>query len=152
MRDWQKLVSLLLEALGDEVAARKRPGWFFVAKDHDNADPEAFALGIGWDPDPLLGSLAPPDWIGVGVVATGKTFTPVPGTQEGYYVNGRRTGTVRMACLVTRDEGSYAKAVTSDGQVIEDAPGGGLLIDQLRGCIGLPALPIDLSRDWSWAG
>jgi hypothetical protein len=144
MREWQKLVSVLLEALGDEVAVRGKPAWFFVASDPGSADPEAFTLGVGWDPEPILSGLAPPDWMAVGLVATAKAFVPVPGTQQGYTVSGGRTGSLRMACAVTRDEGTYSKAVTSDGQVIESPPEGGLVVDELRRCLGLPATAGDL--------
>lgn len=151
VREWQKLVSILLEALGDEVARRGRPAWLFVANDPDNQDSDAFSLGVGWDPEPVLGGIAPPEWMAVGVVATGKTFVPLPRKQKGYYVSGRRTGTVRMACLVTRDEGTFSMVVTSDGQVIEDPPGGGFLIDRLRYCIGLEPNPPNIGSDGAYA-
>jgi hypothetical protein len=144
MREWQKLVSVLLDALGDEVAAVGAPAWFFVEGEPSDEGPEAFSLGLGWDPTPLLGGLAPPEWRAVGLVATAKAFVPTRSMRNGCRASGQPMGSLRIACLVTREDAIYSKAVTSEGEVIDDPPEEGLLIGELRLCLGLPVNPLNV--------
>ncbi|MCL6091778.1 MAG: hypothetical protein M1435_02345 [Actinobacteria bacterium] len=135
MRDWQHLVEVLFQALAEQVSTAGKPTWVYVRSDPD--DQGSFDLGLSEEPDALLGRLAPPDWDAVGVVASGRTV-PVhhPGRSEARLT--RRRTTIRMAYIVTRHNGTYCKAVTSDGVVLEDPPQSGFLVDCLRCCLGLP--------------
>jgi catechol 2,3-dioxygenase-like lactoylglutathione lyase family enzyme len=138
--DWQRLVSVLLGAFGAEVARRRRPTWFFVAPEGNAEREDAFALGFSDRPDALDG-IAPPEWQAVGVVGIGRGFLLDGG-------HGCTTASVngageplRVACLVTRKGNAYCKAMLPGGQVIEDPPTAGLLLNELRSCFGLPPLP-----------
>jgi hypothetical protein len=138
--DWQRLVSVLLDAFGDEAARRRRPTWFFVAPEGNAEREDAFALGFSDGPDALDG-VAPPEWEAVGVVGIGRGHRLDGG-------DGSTTASVdgdgeplRVACLVTRKGNAYCKAMLKSGQVIEDPPSAGLLLNELRSCFGLPPLP-----------
>ena len=138
MADWQRLAVVLLEALGDHVAESGHPAWVYVAPEPGSQDEETFVLGLSEDPAALLGRTAPPEWQAVGVVATGRIRTLVDGPAR--TCAPRRTGaTLRMSCLVTRQDGVYCKAVTSNGRTIEQPPESGAMLDALKHCLGLPA-------------
>ena len=137
MRDWQRLAVVLLEALGDRVAESGHPAWVYVAPEPGSEDEETFALGLSEDPAALFSRTAPPEWQAVGVVATGRVDVLVDG--PGGTCAPRRTGaTLRMSCLVTRQDGVYCKAVTSTGRTIEQPPESGAMLDALERCLGLP--------------
>jgi hypothetical protein len=142
-QDWQRLASVLLEALGDHVARQRRPTWVFVAPADGAEGEDAFALGLSDEPDALDG-IAPPEWQAVGVVGTGRAFR-LDGGRGGRGCSGIRINGVeepfRMACLLTREGRAYCKAVLASGQIIEDPPEAGLLINELRSCFDLPPLP-----------
>jgi hypothetical protein len=72
-----------------------------------------------------------------------------PSQPGGPYTPAPHRATVRMACIVTRKDGAYCKAVTSDGLVLEDPPASGLLLDDLRRCLGLPEAGPD-ACPWPW--
>ena len=161
MRDWQRLVELLFDALSEHVAQAGRPTWAFVCSDPGSGEEGGFALGLSEEPDALVGRLAPPEWDAVGVVASGRTI-PVPTLASAGQLSGpaRQTAgrdasaphraTLRMACIVTREDGTYCKAVTSDGLVLKDPPASGLMLDDLRRCLGLPeASPGACSWPWT---
>ena len=138
MADWQRLAVVLLEALGDHVAESGHPAWVYVAPEPGSQDEETFVLGLSEDPAALLGRTAPPEWQAIGVVATGSVIVLVDGP-PGARAPRRSGATLRMSCLVTRQDGVYCKAVTSDGHTIEQPPESGAMLDALKRCLGLPA-------------
>ena len=173
MRDWQRLVELLFDALSEHVAQAGRPTWAFVCSDPGSGEEGGFALGLSEEPDALVGRLAPPEWDAVGVVASGRTI-PVPtlpstgqlsgparqsagqsaggsaGRSAGKDASAPHRAAVRMACIVTREDGTYCKAVTSDGLVLKDPPASGRMLDDLRRCLGFPeASPGACSWPWT---
>ena len=183
MRDWQRLVEVLFDALSEHVAQAGRPTWAYVCSDPGSGDEGSFALGLSEEPDApdaLLGRLAPPEWDAVGVIASGRTI-PIPAPAPASQPDGRialvpapipapiparaqapdsrpggrdaaapRRATVRMACIITREDGAYCKAVTSDGLVLKDPPASGRMLDDLRRCLGFPeASPGACSWPWT---
>ena len=169
MRDWQRLVEVLFDALSEHVAQAGRPTWAYLCSDPGSGDEGSCALGLSEEPDALLGQLAPPEWDAVGVVASGRTIpipapapasqpdghmalipTPAPDSRpDGRDASAPRRATVRMACIITREDGAYCKAVTSDGLVLADPPASGLLLDDLRRCLGLPEASTE-ACSWPW--
>lgn len=143
MRDWQRLAAVLLEGLGDDVAREGRPAWVYVVPEPAGEDEGAFALGLSKEPGALLGRIAPPEWEAVGVVASGHTIALGQPGHDGGVPRRHHQATLRMACLVTRQDRVYCKAVTADGLVLEEPPASGQMLDCLRRCLGLPtALPV----------
>ena len=133
MRDWQRLALVLLEALGDHVAKSGGPTWLYVEPEPGSLDRDTFILGLSEDAGALLGRSAPPEWQAVGVVAAG-CVRMLPGPLRAPIQTG---ATLRICCLVTRRDGVYCRAVTSDGLTIEQPPQAGAMLDALRRCLGL---------------
>ncbi len=70
MEDWPAVAELLLEGLGDRVAAAGHPTWVAVMDDPPGA--KDFGLRLVEAPQGFLAWNAPPLCLAVGVVATGK--------------------------------------------------------------------------------
>ena len=149
MKDWTSLAAVLLEALGDQVAAKGSPAWVRVLDPRDGDPEEGFALAISDESEGFLGWVATPDCQAVGLVATGRLRgIPDEAAPEGNATDDTRDH-LRMACLVTRHgevawktqlpEGVFAPAVP------ETVPSEGRMLDCLRRCFGLPTPPPPVS-------
>jgi hypothetical protein len=139
MEDWPAVAELLLEALGDGVAAAGQPTWVTVMDDPSGR--KDFELQLMEDPQGLLAWNAPPRCLAVGVVATGRAHvadTPVEGRLP--LSPGLIPG-IRMTCLVTRRGEVIWRMTLPDGRSFHDAPREGRLLDCLMRCFGLPTPP-----------
>ena len=139
MEDWPAVAELLLEGLGDRVAAAGHPTW--VAVMEDPSGEKDFGLRLVEDPQGFLAWNAPPQCIAVGVVATGKAHvadTPIEGRVP--FSPGLIRG-IRMSCLVTRSGDVTWRMTLPDGRSFDDAPHEGRLLDCLKRCFALPTPP-----------
>jgi hypothetical protein len=148
---WQRLAELLLEAVGDEVAASGRPTWVVVLDDPE--EPDGFRLTFNDHPYGLIGWVAPADGLAVGVIASGR-LRVLDGADEPR-LDGRESTSpscpgvglpeedsrVRMACLVARDGSTAWQMRLPDGVEADYPPSEGRLLDCLRRCLELPTPP-----------
>jgi hypothetical protein len=137
MMDWHRLVDVLLDAVGDVVAAQGQPTWVRVFGPGE-ADGDDFSVGFCSEPDALLGWVATPDCNAVGVVATGRLHV-LPGAPP--QTEGLGCDRIRIACLVARTGNAASKVVLPDGRTVDQAPTEGRMLDCLRRCFGLPTPP-----------
>jgi hypothetical protein len=139
MECWPAMAELLLDALGDRVAAAGQPTWVAVMGDPSGV--KELDLRLVEDPRGLLAWKAPPECSAVGVVATGKAHVadaPIEGRMP--FTPGVIPG-IRMSCLVARTGDVAWHMDLPDGRSFEDAPQEGRLLDCLKRCFALPTPP-----------
>ena len=135
MRDWHGLSALLLDALGDDVARLRRPIFFFVSEPPRGQNEDSVVIGMLGDPEAFPSWAAPPECLAVGLVASGREVSLSQSKQRSSAATtGRRTGSVKLVCLVTREGDAHSKLVTSSGRVIDEAPTSGEMLERLRQC------------------
>jgi hypothetical protein len=136
MEDWPALAALLLEGLGDRVAAAGHPTWVGVMDDPSGED--AFALRLVEDPQGFLGWEAPLECTAVGVVATGRAHVGDAPVERPVPLSPGLIPGIRMCCLVTRTADVTWRMTMPDGRCFDDAPREGRLLDCLKRCFALP--------------
>jgi hypothetical protein len=138
--DWTALASILLQALGEEIAGRGTPTWVRVLDPPDGTVGDS-CLEFFEDGRGFLGWTAPPRCQAVGVVASGRAIAEDgPAGLPPGFAPGARTG-VRMACLVARDGSVGWQMETASGAAYPVPPSEGRLLDCLRRCFALPTPP-----------
>jgi hypothetical protein len=143
MEDWPAIAELLLEGLGDRVAAAGQPTWVAVMNDPSGATD--FGLRLVEDPQGFLAWNAPAECLAVGVVATGKAHVADGPVEGGAPFAPGLIPDIRMSCLVTRTGDVNWRMTLPDGRSFDDAPEEGRLLDCLKRCFALPTPPPPVS-------
>ena len=131
-----RLVTLLDASCRDEGWHRPHRLVSLEEPDDDGSPAVAFrALEAGEHPlDHLLGFVAPPSWLALGLVCYGWASPPAGGRRPSEHPERRR---VRVVTLLDRSGDERSTATLDDGTVV-DEPGSGTVADALRRCLGLP--------------
>jgi hypothetical protein len=139
MEDWPEVAELLLEGLGDRVAAAGHPTWVAVMEHPSPGD--GFGLRLMDDPGGFLAWSAPPQCLAVGMVATGRAHVADAPIEARIPLSPGLIPGIRMSCLVTRRGEVTWRMTLPDGRSFDDAPQEGRLLDCLKRCFGLPTPP-----------
>ncbi|MFP5328063.1 MAG: hypothetical protein ACLGHT_11355 [Acidimicrobiia bacterium] len=112
---------------------------FFVS---ENAPDGSFNIGKkhldGMHPlTELMGFAAPEDWWALGVVCTG-WMAPMNGPRPSLHPEAVR---IVQAIAVTRDGDVVNHTRVEGGEVIDEPPGEGMVLDALKRCLQLPTAP-----------
>jgi hypothetical protein len=137
MTSLDELVEILEESAADSPDLTE-PIWVRV----DEAD-DGVSLGLKREPSGLLGWTAPFGCIAVGAIAGGRAHPLNPAKGQSPVVRCDAPKGVRIVCLMDREGRVCAKATLADGEVIDEAPSSGRMIDNFRRCFRLPTDPPD---------